>query len=351
MLSLTCPIMPIDNVNTQTIFVVLFTSGSLLTWGKPLDTLSGISPRYLSTTYSQLTISPFFYRHPIMTDCAFFSQGLDRWGKEMALLWGSLTICPPLQQFHIPSITLVELSSLTSLKAWGEKQRIFHDNTFLLILAEEEATGDRRYGLSTIWVNPCQARAHSTEEAVRELTAWVSSGPDWPYALVQLHEDTHHVPLPKEEHLGILPQGGAEMTACRRISQLEVCQLLISGLQVAYPVGLNGCEEPIITSLPESLANGISLTGGKSIYLEIDIPQSMAKEPDWKALPIGECFTIIITIPHKTTPSKSEGEFSMTMEVRSLLSRAMLDTSGHGSGNSTQKDQTLWSYLHLHLIS
>ena len=50
------------------------------------------------------------------------------------------------------------------------------------------------------------------------------------------------------------------MTACRRISQLEVYQLLISGLQVAYLVGLNGHEDPVITSLPESLANGISLT-------------------------------------------------------------------------------------------
>ena len=31
------------------------------------------------------------------------------------------------------------------------------------------------------------------EEGVGELTAWVSSGPDWPYALVQLNKDTHHV--------------------------------------------------------------------------------------------------------------------------------------------------------------
>ena len=177
----------------------------------------------------------------------------------------------PLQQFYIPSITAAEQSSLTSLKAWGEKQKIHHDIAFLLILAEEEVTGDRKYGLLTIWVSPCQARVHSMEEAVRELTAWVSSGPDWPYTLVQLHEVTYHVPLPKEGHLGILPQGGAEMTACRRISQLEVCQLLVSSLQVTYPVGLNGHEEPVITSLPESLANGISLTGGESVYLEIDI--------------------------------------------------------------------------------
>ena len=59
-LSLTCPIMPINNVNTQTIFMVLFISRSLLTWEKPLDASSGISPRYLPTTHSQLTIPPSF---------------------------------------------------------------------------------------------------------------------------------------------------------------------------------------------------------------------------------------------------------------------------------------------------
>ena len=96
------------------------------------------------------------------------------------------------------------------------------------------------------------------------------------------------------------------MTTCGRISHLEVCQLLISGLQVAYPVGLNGHGDPIITSLPESLANSISLTGGKSVYLEIEILQPMAKEPDWKASPFGRCSTIIISSPLKTTPLKPE---------------------------------------------
>ena len=108
---------------------------------------------------------------------------------------------------------------------------------FLLVSAEEEATGDRKYGLSTIWVNPCQARVRSMEEAVRELTAWVSSGPNWPYALVQLNEDTCLAPLPKEGHLGILPQGGTNITACGRISQLEVCQLLICRPAGCLPSG------------------------------------------------------------------------------------------------------------------
>ena len=68
MLLLTHLIMPISNISTQTIFVVLFTSGSVLIWGKPLDASSSICPRYLSATYSQLTISPFFCRHHTMTD-------------------------------------------------------------------------------------------------------------------------------------------------------------------------------------------------------------------------------------------------------------------------------------------
>ena len=190
----------------------------------------------------------------------------------MAVMWGNINICPSLRWFHIPSLTPVELSSLNSLRAWGERQKAHHNIAFLLVLAEEEATGDRKYGLSTIWVNLCQARVHFMEEAVGNLTAWVSSGPNWPYTLVWLHKGTHHAPLPKEEHLGILPQKGVETTSCGQISQLEVCQLLISSPQVAYPMELNGCEEPILTSLPESLANGISLTRGETVYLEIDNP-------------------------------------------------------------------------------
>ena len=109
------------------------------------------------------------------------------------------------------------------------------------------------------------------EEAVGKLTVWASSGPNWPYTLAQLHEDACHVPFPKEGHLGILPQRGIEVTPCGQISQLEVHQLLIAGPQVIYPIGMNGCDEPIMTSLPEPLASGIGLTTGEPVYLEIDI--------------------------------------------------------------------------------
>ena len=95
MLSLTCIIMPIDNVITQTIFMVLFTSRSLLTWGKPLDASSGVSPRYSSATYSQLPTSPLLlHRYYMMTAFAFFSQGSDRWGRSLPCGWGALPSAP-----------------------------------------------------------------------------------------------------------------------------------------------------------------------------------------------------------------------------------------------------------------
>ena len=67
-------------------------------------------------------------------------------------------------------------------------------------LPKREVTGDRTYGLSTVWVNPHQARVSTVEEAVRKLTTLVSSGPYWPYALVWPNENT----LPCTT-----PQGGA----------------------------------------------------------------------------------------------------------------------------------------------
>ena len=112
------------------------------------------------------------------------------------------------------------------------------------------------------------------------LTAYTSSGVDWPYALAQLCEDPHHAPLPKNKSLGILFQGKAQETFGGQISQVEICQLLATGPQVVYPIGLNGHDESIITTLPDLLGSGISLIPSKHIYLEIDIPSPPMEEPD-----------------------------------------------------------------------
>ena len=211
MLLLTCLVMPINNDIIQIIFVVLSTSRSFLTWGKLLDASSDISPRCLAATYSQLTTS--LLQTPYNDRLCFLLTGVRQVGEGPCPTGVASYHLSPL--VAIPPTICNPIGDVLPDKPQGlggetEDPSRYH---ILLVLDEEEATWDRRYGLSTIWVNPCQARVCSMEEAVRELTAWVSSGPNWHYALVQLNEDTHHVALPKEGHLGILlSQGEADMT-------------------------------------------------------------------------------------------------------------------------------------------
>ena len=171
------------------------------------------------------------------------------------------------------------------------------------------------------------------EEAVEKLITFTSSGANWPYALAQLCKDAHHAPLPKNKHLGILPQGKVQETFCGQISQLEVCQLLGAGPQVIYPIGLSGHDEPIITTLPEPLDSGISLITSEHIYFGIDIPSSPVDEPDQKMPPLEDIPTILVT-----SPPKSEG--SMTTEVSNLLSWAVLEASSCESQHSSPRRPT-----------
>ena len=100
---------------------------------------------------------------------------------------------------------------------------------------------------------------------VEQLTQLVSTGPNWPYALVWLNGDAHHVPLPKEGYLSILAKEHTIHVPYGRIQQLEVCQLLSSGSQVVYPEGLSGCQVPVIMTLPQSLSQDVTMLKGNQL--------------------------------------------------------------------------------------
>ena len=254
-----------------------------------------------------------------MSNHAFFSKDPSQWEEAYQSLCGHHDICMTLERFRVASITQSELSSLTSLKAWGNLEKFRRDITFLLILTKECTAGDIVYGLSTMWVHPYQARVSTVEETVKQLTPLISTGPDWPYTLVWLNRDAHHMPLPREGHLSILVEGSTSSVACRRIIQLEVHQLLSSGSKAIYLAGLNGCHVPMITSLPELLAKGTTMLRGEPVYLPVDIPQSTSKGQEPKAPSHGSySIPILTTSPIRAPPPKVEGQVSMTTEVREL---------------------------------
>ena len=119
--------------------------------------------------------------------------------------------------------------------------------------------GEMAFRLAIVWVHPYQAHISTFDEAAKKLVLLTTSGKNWAYTFVQFNEDAQHVPLPKEGHLSTMIERVPSRIACRCLCQLEVHLLLQSGCQVVYPEGLNGGLEPVVTSLPESLAHSMSM--------------------------------------------------------------------------------------------
>ena len=208
-----------------------------------------------------------------MSQFEFFAGKRDRWGDNMKAVWGSLDICPPISHMELPCHTADELHSISHLKIWGNVQKPHPRMAYLLVRADDTSEA-RTYGMALVWISPLQARVSSmleALEALEALSAHVSEGSDWPYVLIQLHEDANHMPLRKGKHLGVLPQGKAEDLS-GWISQLEICQLLSSGPLVIFPVELNGGDQPYIIKLPEPLHTGSSVTTDEYPYIIVNIP-------------------------------------------------------------------------------
>ena len=89
-----------------------------------------------------------------------------------------------------------------------------------------------------------------------------------------------------------------------------------------YPVGLNGNDELVTTTLPELLQSGASITTNKHPYMRIDTPPPPLKEPECTTLPVGKVHTIPAANSPKTPPKP---RVSIAAEVDDLLTWAMAD--------------------------
>ena len=248
----------------------------------------------------------------------------------MRALWGNLSICLLPDHVDLPYHLAGELLSISHLKVWGDTQKPWDGMAYLLVKVED-ASEVEGYGMALVQISPHQAQASTMEEALEILSTCISSGPDWPYILTQLYEGTNHVPLPKDKHLGILPQGKAE-SPCGQISQLEVCQLLSARPQVIYPMGLNGGNQSVTIDLPGPLHSGSDVTTDEHPYMKIDIPSPTPEGEDGANLPLGGGHaTQAIAIPR--TPWKPR--VTLMAEVGELLTQGMTEDYNHEPEHST----------------
>ena len=179
------------------------------------------------------------------------------------------------------------------------------------------------------------------EEALEILSTCISCGPDWLYVLTQLYEGINHAPLPKDKHLGILPQGKAE-SPYGQISQLEVCQLLSAGLQVVYPMSLNGGSQSVTINLPAPLHSGSSVTTDEHLYLKIDIPSP--EEQDGADPPLGGVH-VTQAVAMSKTPWKPR--VTLLAEVDDLLTQDMTEDYDREPENSAMAKEFHYRNRHI----
>ena len=270
--------------------MVLFTSGSSLTWGN-LQVLHLASP-------------PGIY--PVSTLNNWFLMSLQRLHDDWTCI-----LCQKGREvgegYNVPMgkswhLSLPELSGTPMSFLWGTT---FHQwSKYLGAHPEALQWHDlslslhrRHFGGSELWLIPSMDKSQSSlgthyGGVVGTLSAYITSRPDWPYALVQLFKGSNHTPLPKGKHLGVQPQGKAGESPYGWISQLEVHQLLSARPQVMYPVGLKGNDEPVMTTSSDLLHSTTSITTNEHLYMRIDIPPPPQEEPEHTTLPVGKVHTI-----------------------------------------------------------
>ena len=159
-----------------------------------------------------------------------------------------------------------------------------------------------KYGLLTVWVSPSQAQG-----PLHGRSSWKTDCLGLQWTQLALHLSASYMRAPALCHsprrgtwASYLKEGWKQPLQANQLTgSLSTPHHQFTG---CLPNSLNGCKEPVITSLLEPLANGISLTAGEPVYLEIDITPSLVEELDWKVLPIGEVSTTMIASPHRYTP-------------------------------------------------
>ena len=167
-------------------------------------------------------------------------------------------------------------------------------------------------------------------EALESLSSLTSEGSDWPYILIQLYEGANHIPLPKDRHVCVLPQGEAGSPS-GWISQLKIRQLLSDGPLVVFPTELNGEDQSVTICLPESLHTGSRVTTDEYPYIKVNFPTLIPEEQSHANLPLGEKQDSATTDQSKV-PWKPR--ITLMVEITNLVDRGMTDNYEQESDHS-----------------
>ena len=171
-------------------------------------------------------------------------------------------------------------------------------------------------------------------EVLEILSSLTSEGSDWLYVFLQLNEGANDMPLPRDKHICVLPQGKVESPS-GQINQLKIHRLLSTRPLVVFPIGLNRGDQSVTIDLPESSHTGSSVTTDEHPYIEVNIPMPILEEQDHINPPLGKEGDIP-TINQPKTPWKPR--VTLMAEVNNLLDWGMTDNYDWESEHSAMEE-------------
>ena len=191
-----------------------------------------------------------------------------------------------------------------------------------LLVHTGDTSGAEDYGLALVWISPHQVQAYTMEEALGTLSACISSGPNCPHVLAQLYEGSNHTPLPKDKHLGVLPQGKVEESPSWADQPAQSLPAPICWAMSCLSSGLKWGNQPVTINLPELLPSGSSITTDEHPHMRIDITLTTPEEPECTTLPLGRVPAILAATTPRT-PWKPR--ISLAAKTNDLLKWGMVE--------------------------
>ena len=243
-----------------------------------------------------------------MNDCSHFSKDTNRWEQATKATWRSHDICPLLTQFYTTAITWWCLSAIFQAKAWGDPKKPKLSMAYLLIVPAQVVEEERKFRLVAIWVHLCQTLLSLLEEAAKKLTLLINTGDNWPYAFVQLCEDSQCIPLSDPGHISIMVDGAPSRSACGHPGSLQASPVWQWG---GIPEGLNEDFKLIWVPIPKQSVWDVESTN-EPVMLWVNLPRTTHGDvtmaaPQWSLMLIS-CLHSVTGCPIDTVTRPSMEE-------------------------------------------
>ena len=141
------------------------------------------------------------------------------WDPTTRATWGLLDFCPVVMWFQVCTIMQGQLTTLSQVGAWGDVEKPCQDMAFLLIMHSLAIRCKQIFGLTAVWMHPCQVCIPTLVEVAQKLLLLADECTNWPYGYARMNDAVAHALLSSERHIGTMTSGLLSLNSCGHLHQ------------------------------------------------------------------------------------------------------------------------------------